>query len=269
MIKHIFCDLDGTLFNGGISDKDKKAIKLAQNNGITFSIATGRVLNHSTSIMNEVENNGYLICENGAYIYDNNKTLIYKRILTDIQIKRIISFYKKLDYIDENRDIIYLKLDGNIVMAVDGSDTEYMSEGFIMDSTVLTRDTYNDCVGNIGILSEDPEKLNKLIYDFSLELGVDFDIYKSGSTTMNIVPKLVSKFDAIKIVCKLEKLNLSEVSSIGDSPNDISMLKNIETSFSMEGADDSVKSFSKYETPTVADAINMIIDLNNEIENEN
>ena len=51
MIKNIFCDLDGTLYRDGISDKDKQAIRDAKEAGIKFNIATGRVIDHSLSIM--------------------------------------------------------------------------------------------------------------------------------------------------------------------------------------------------------------------------
>ena len=43
MIKHIFCDLDGTLYNKGISKEDIKAIEEIEKEGVIFHIATGRV----------------------------------------------------------------------------------------------------------------------------------------------------------------------------------------------------------------------------------
>ena len=64
------------------------------------------------------------------------------------------------------------------------------------------------------------------------------------------------------MVCKREGISLEEVSTIGDSANDISMLKNVRYSFAMENSSPAVKSSASFETPSVADAIKMIIDLN-------
>ncbi len=88
MIKHIFCDLDGTLYRNGIAESDRKAISLAQENGIVFHIATGRVYSHTISIIEEIKIDGYSICENGSFIYNNQGDCVYREALEDIQKKR-------------------------------------------------------------------------------------------------------------------------------------------------------------------------------------
>ncbi|WP_317316713.1 HAD family hydrolase [Peptostreptococcus russellii] len=265
MIKHIFCDLDGTLYRDGITEKDKESIRLAQENGIMFHIATGRVYSHTVSIIEEADVKGYSICENGSFIYNNDGECIYRGTLDDMQINKIINLYNSLDYIEKNDDIIYFKYDGKIIVAVDGSAVEYFSRGYTVESDILERDTYNSAVGNIGILSNNHEKLEKLVEDFKAHFGSDFDIYISGPTTMNIVPRGVSKLEAIRIVCKRLGASLDEIMTIGDSPNDICMLRNIKMSFAMSDSKDSVKSEAGFETPSVADAVKMTIDFNNEM----
>lgn len=266
MIKHIFSDLDGTLFNEIVTEKDAIAIKNAQDLGIRFSVATGRVHSHTLNITNNLDVNGYLICENGSYIYNPNGECIYKAVIADIQIKKVIELYRKLEYINQNDDIIYFKYDGRVIMPVMTFDSQYFKKGCEIDEGILDREHYDDLVGNIGIMSNDFEKLKKIVEDFKSILSSEFDIYISSPTTMNIVPKGVSKFDAIKKVCSIEGINTDEVVTIGDSPNDISMLKNIKMSFAMSNANDEVKSVAGYETPSVADAINMIIDFNDELQ---
>ncbi|WP_101772821.1 HAD family hydrolase [Peptostreptococcus faecalis] len=267
MIKHIFCDLDGTLYNEYISNEDFESIKIAQDNGIKFNIATGRVYEHTISIIEELEIDGYLICENGAYIYNQDRECIYKRVMNNSQIKKIIDFYYKLKYIDNTRDTLYFKYDGNVVIPKDIGDLDYFSKGYTIDETIIKREKYNDLVGNIGFFSTDSEILDKLVVDYSELFGSKFDVYKSSETTVNIVPKGVSKFEAIKYICKIEDISLDTVVTIGDSPNDISMLRNIKMSFSMSNSDESVKSVAGFNTPSVANAVNMVIDFNNEIEN--
>ena len=258
MIKHIFCDLDGTLYRDGITEKDKESIRLAQENGIMFHIATGRVYSHTVSIIEEADVKGYSICENGSFIYNNDGECIYRGTLDDMQINKIINLYNSLDYIEKNDDIIYFKYDGKIIVAVDGSAVEYFSRGYTVESDILERDTYNSAVGNIGILSNNHEKLEKLVEDFKAHFGSDFDIYISGPTTMNIVPRGVSKLEAIRIVCKRLGASLDEIMTIGDSPNDISMIAGFEHGFAMANAREDVKAVAKYVVNNVAEALEII-----------
>lgn len=265
MIKKIFCDLDGTLYRGGISSRDKKAIDDAKLSGIDFNIATGRVYKHSINILEEIGMEGYLICENGSYIYSPDGTCIYKSNLSDDHIKRIINIYKSLDYIDKDEDIIYFKYDGQVVMVKDGSSADYFTRGYEVDASFMDRDTYDDKVGNIGILSPNKEKLNKLVEKYKENFMGILDVYLSSDTTINIVPSDVSKFHAINMICKKENISQDEIVTIGDSANDISMLKNVAMSFAMEDAEENVKLEAKFSAPSVADAIKMVIDYNDEI----
>ena len=73
MIRHIFCDLDGTLYHNGISKDDISSIKHIEKKGVKFHIATGRTFIDTNSMIKDCINiDGYYICENGAFIYDKN-----------------------------------------------------------------------------------------------------------------------------------------------------------------------------------------------------
>ena len=79
MIKHIFCDLDGTLYHNGINDEDAKAIKEIELKGVRFNIATGRIFTQADKMTKDkLTINGYYICENGAYIHDKDHSIIFK-----------------------------------------------------------------------------------------------------------------------------------------------------------------------------------------------
>ena len=262
MIKYIFCDLDGTLYNDSISERDIRAIEFAESLGIQFNIATGRVYTHAQNIIQNLNFNGYLICENGSYIYDRDNQCIFKGVLSDTQIKRIIEVYSSIDYIDFDKDVIYFKYDGEVIMPNDGSKSGYFKSGYKIDPEIMSKITYDSKVGNIGISSLDGDKLNMLVEDFKKKIGHECEVYISSEYTMNIVPKLISKFDAIKQVCKMNNIILDEVATIGDSPNDISMLGGVKMSFAMSKSVETVKASATYETPSVADAINMIMDYN-------
>ena len=91
MIRHIFCDLDGTLYNKGINEEDVKAIRNIENEGVIFHVATGRVFKQAYKMVSEkFKLNGYYICENGSFIYDKDKNLIAKNTLDDNLVRKII-----------------------------------------------------------------------------------------------------------------------------------------------------------------------------------
>lgn len=261
MIKEIFCDLDGTLYNEKVSEKDIAAIRSAQDAGIRFNIATGRVFSHTKDIVSQTNVDGDMICENGSYIYNNDGQCLYKASLSDDSIKKVIKAYNKLSYITDD-EVLYFKYDGEVVIPTQCPLEGYFSKGFRVDEEILCKSTYDSKVGNMGVFSPSHEMLERIVKDLNEIFTNDFDIYISGSVTLNIVPKGVSKFEAIKMICKKRGVGLDEVVTIGDSPNDIVMLKNIKMSFAMETAKDEVKSSAAYLTPTVADAVKMIIDYN-------
>ena len=52
MITHIFCDLDGTLYeNGTIKKEDIVAIEEIEKKGVQFNVATGRIFKQAHNII--------------------------------------------------------------------------------------------------------------------------------------------------------------------------------------------------------------------------
>ena len=257
MIKHIFCDLDGTLYNKGISDEDANAIKDIENQGVKFHVATGRVFKQAYKIVNDkFKANGYYICENGSFIHDKDKNLIFKEPLDDNLVKKIISKF------DSDNSYIYLKYDGNVVLS-DGEDIfKHYSNDYILDKDFIKRETFDNLVGNIGILSDNMDELKRMEYYYKSEFGHICDVYLSGPYTINIVPNHVSKRHAREYICKIYNVSLDEIATIGDSPNDICMLKNIKYSFAMEKSRDDVRESASYTAKNVAECIENIKKIN-------
>ena len=93
MYKLIAIDLDGTLLNsyGTISEKNKEAIKKAQEMGTEVVISSGRTIQSAKSFANEVGANNYLICGNGSMLYDvQNHQVLYNKFLNKKKVLQII-----------------------------------------------------------------------------------------------------------------------------------------------------------------------------------
>ncbi|MEG2789475.1 MAG: HAD family hydrolase [Romboutsia sp.] len=260
MIKYIFCDLDGTLYHNGISKEDAKAIELIENEGIKFNIATGRIFPQAVRmIKNSINMNGYYICENGSYIYDNDDNLVFKGTIDDNIVKKVIAAY------DSDEATMYFKYNGKVVLLKEDEFFRIYTNEYIVDKEFSNRDTYDDLVGNIGIVSQNIDELYRIESFFIEEFNDVLDIYFSSEHTLNLVPKGVSKDEAIKNVCKILGANLDEIATIGDSPNDISMLKTTKHSFAMENSREEVIDSATYKAKSVNDAILKIKEINKNI----
>ena len=258
MIKHIFCDLDGTLYHNGISKEDVDAIKKIEAMGVRFHIATGRIFTQADKMTKEyVDLNGYYICENGSYIYDNNHNLIFKGTIDDHIVNKVI------DSFDSDKSTIYFKYDGKVVFIDENKFFNKYTSEYIIDKDFGKRGKYDNLIGNIGIVSQDVDELGRLELYLKALFEEVLDIYFSSENTLNLVPKGVSKHEAIKIVCDKIGASSDEVATMGDSPNDISMLQASKYSFAMQNSRSEVKECANYEASSVADAINQIIHMNN------
>lgn len=72
MYKAIFIDIDGTLRNdkGQITNRTKEAIKNVTSKGIYVVICSGRPMHSTIEVSKESNASKYIICSNGAHIYD-------------------------------------------------------------------------------------------------------------------------------------------------------------------------------------------------------
>lgn len=257
MIRHIFCDLDGTLYNDGISDEDVKAIEEIEKEGVIFHVATGRVFKQACNMISDkIKLNGYFICENGSFIFDKDENLIFKEPIDDYLVRKIINRF------ESNLAHIYLKYNGEIVLSGGEDVFSHYTKDYILDEEIFKKENFDNLVGNVGIVSDNMDELKRLEYYYKSEFGEVCDIYLSGPYTLNIVPNHVSKRHGIEHICKKYNISLDEVATMGDSPNDICMLKNIKYSFAMNKSNEDVKESASYVVNSVRDAIEMIQKIN-------
>ena len=257
MIKHIFCDLDGTLYHNGINVEDINAIKDIEKKGIVFNIATGRIFKQANEMLKEsLQINGYYICENGSSIHDKNHNMIYKGTIDDELVKKVISRF------ESSKAHIYFKYDGNIILLRNVEAFNKYTNDYIIDEEFINKKSFGNLVRNIGIISDDIEELCRIELYLISEFSEVLDIYFSSSNTLNIVPKGVSKRKGIEYVCNILRIEEDEIATIGDSPNDINMLEGIKYSFAMENSRESVKEKTNYIVRDVASAIKVIQKIN-------
>lgn len=254
MVKQIFSDLDGTLYNDGvISEEDKEAIAEIVSRGATFNVATGRIFPQAHEIVKgAVDVGGYYICENGALIYDKDSNLVYRGTIDDDLVKKVISSFKS------DKADLFFKYKGNAVVLGEDTNFKLLSNDYVVEPDFLERDGYDNMIGNIGVASGSPEELDRVAAHFAKEFGDELEIFLSSEYTLNIAKRGVSKKNAIEKVCGILGVGLDEVATFGDSQNDVSMLEGFANSFAMEKATDEVKKSASWTVSSVADGIEIL-----------
>lgn len=224
-MKILISDFDHTFFD----DNYLKNIELVNkfvSEGNMFVIATGRSINNlNIDIIDYKINYSYLICSDGASIYDNKHNNIYTCNIDANLINPICNL---------------LESDSNITLTL--IETDNFVSGTVANSIA---GKFIDKVKCESLV----KKLNKLFPTINSYLSDNY---------INIRNKKVSKYEGIKFLIDNYNLDSEKIYTIGDSINDKEMCKNF-SSFSFYNADESVKFVSNTILENFEEAINLLM----------
>lgn len=251
MYKLIAIDLDGTLLNsyGQVSEKNREALRKAQEKGVQIVLASGRSTNSVKNIANELGDNNYIICGNGSLVYDlQNDEIIYDKF---IEKKKALQIIK----ICEENSIYYNVYTENMVIAKSLSNNVlfYHQENANKPDS---RKTKINLVENIYDYIQNIENENILKFTISDNSSIIFNsiikklreiknidvldvahmsrkIIKAGTEEVQmayyyteITSENVDKWNAIKWLAERLDIPNEEVIGIGDNVNDKLMIEN-------------------------------------------
>jgi Cof subfamily protein (haloacid dehalogenase superfamily) len=235
MTKMIITDLDGTLLadDKNISDYNVSILKKCKKIGIKIVFATARS-DKACKRITDLVNPNILILNDGALIMDENKKIIYRKVLsketTDGIIKECIN----------NKDI------GVITVETD--------ENYYVSYEKAFHPDYDH-----GIYYDFSEKLSQESYKISVEIFTEktaLDIknkfkeckltYNFGENWYRFSHKDVDKMNAINILSEERNILLSDIVAFGDDYNDIEMIKKCGIGVAMGNGIKEIKENAKY-----------------------
>ena len=270
-IKLIALDLDGTTINNDrvISETNRQAMKEAADMGIRIVIATGRPLIALPKDVFEIEAIRYALTSNGAAITDiRENSTFYKNCLSPVAVRASVELLRQYDYVLEAIARGEAFLDGTYYNEVVRTGFSYRDAQYILNTRKPVDDVCNFMLENI----EDIENININFEDISKKPAMYEELIKLPETTitssfdhnLEIVGETTSKAEALKEMGKLMGIEKDEMMAIGDSPNDIAMLKEAGIAVAVGNAKDEVKAMADYIAPTnhedgVADAIEKFV----------
>lgn len=246
-ISLVATDLDGTLLlqNKHISKRTYDVLKKANENGVHVVIATGRSFSALPESIFKIDGMRYVVTSNGANIIDlKDNEVIYKNCIDAAQIPKIIDFLKGRPYILEvfTGGKAYMSksdYDKFRSRTIDFRPIEYVLQTRIPIADIFEFMSKNaSAIENINInfdsLSDKPKAYEELLKfdNITVTTSFDFNLEIGGNTT--------SKGDALNFLTQMLGLTSKNVLSIGDNPNDSSMLGFSEIAVAVENAHEDI-----------------------------
>lgn len=218
MYKLVALDMDGTFLtnNQTISEANRTWVNKAIDAGVTVMFSTGRGIQNISPYVEQMELKSPIVAVNGGEVWGSPGLLLKRTLMEKEWIGQLVEIAKQFD-------VWYWSY------AVDG---------------LYNKERWTDNLDNhewlkFGFATEDTDRL-KLVRDRLEDWGI-FEITNSNLTNLELNPKGISKASGIMEVCNLLGIKMQEVIAMGDSQNDMTMIKEAGLGIAMGNAQDAVK----------------------------
>lgn len=290
MYKLVATDIDGTLLDsyGNVTPENIEAIKKAKEQNVEVVLTSGRMPKAMMAIANQTSAKNYLICGNGAMVYDINKEkVIYSNYLPKKKLLEIIKNCEQnsIYYNVYTNDVIITKNINYNLLYYNYENLKKPEEKRI--KMYITEDIYNyvqnyegDDFLKITICDSDEQIFKSIINKLKLIKKVDIlevshmskKIIKHGTEEIEIAyfyteitNENANKWNAIEKLIDYLNIQKEEVVAIGDNINDETMIKNAGLGVAMGNSAPYIKSIAKKvvsdnNSSGVAEAIEGILD---------
>lgn len=278
MYKLIAIDIDGTLLKNDktISSETFNAIQKARNKGVKIILTTGRPiqgLEKYSKKLGLITDEDYGISCSGALIHRlGNREVLFRSTLAYEDLQFLYSFSKKLGItLNALTDSLILTPSLNLTTQIESSLSNMPMKIVDFDSlpktTTINRIVYiNENEAFINHLHKVIKKISIPYIPVNIKNGNDnlslskdrlpreiyekFTILKPSSNTLEILSKGINKGSSISFLAEILGIKQEEVIAIGDSGNDIEMIKYAGLGVAMGNAFPEIKEAASYITYT-------------------
>jgi hypothetical protein len=260
--KLICIDMDGTLLSNEheMPEENKEAIIKASELGVKVAITTGRLFTSARNYSDLIGIKAPIISSNGAYIREKDREeIIYKSTLTKEQMKRIYEVTKKYGL------LTYFNTCDTVISEVEvPGDYGYKHSNKSLPEELRVKyiegikfteifDKYEgEILKAIALENVHKEKLEKAKAE--LRKYEDLEVVSSWDNNFEVMKAGTSKGNGVKHLAEMLGIKQEEIICIGDSENDISMIKYAGLGVAMGNAMDIVKEAADYVTDTNVNA---------------
>ena len=222
-IRMIVTDLDGTLVNAAyeISEENKKAVKAAEARGVPTVIATGRMHRSAVNYAKELGVDAPIISYNGAIVKTAGDELLASSYLEPQVVERVL---------------VYAFAQGWYVQSYVGDALYYVERTEAARVYESASKIFGEAIGRGGMLAKTNEvpkllvvvpadKIDDAILDLRNRFRNEADVMQSSPTYIEIVRPGVSKARAMLALAEKRGVSAEEIMALGDSGNDVEMIR--------------------------------------------
>lgn len=260
--KLIAVDVDGTLLdsNDRITEETKNAIKNCTDNGIIFTISSGRPIQGVEKLNNILNLDSPFITYNGAMVVmGKSKKILYEQKLSAQNANSVIKIGEKWG------PTMFVWADNKLYANDINERTKKYSELANIEPVFVENLEDITTTGVSKVLWYDEvDRINDYLGKVGSFISEDINYHTSKPMFLEFVDKNASKAIAMEKIGEYFKISKDEMIAIGDGLNDISMIEYAGLGVAMGNAHETVKRKAKFITLTndengVAHVINKFI----------
>ena len=247
--KLIAADMDGTLLNdeSTMTERTKSAIKKAVAAGVVFVTATGRPMLASESVNALFSEDMPFIVFNGVVaVMGKSKKILFSSSLDFCHAKQIYE-----TGMSRGTSVIMWTLEEKLWVSCDCEATRGYRK--ISDAELGIIDDFGKCAES-GIAKmmwiDEPEKIKVYRDEMSKTFEGTVNCYVSRPMFLEFVGAKSSKGAALSEIGRIFGIDRSQMIAIGDSDNDVPMLKYAGLGVAMGNAAEEIKSICQYVAPS-------------------
>lgn len=223
-IKLIALDMDGTLLdeNGEIPIENRLAINEAHEHGIHVVLSTGRSIATCKEHAESLLLSSYLVTVNGSEIWDWKGNLIERNLVELEHIEwlwELTQMHKVKTWATSSERVWFDQ------MPEDLSSSHWLKFGFHIEEDSMREQIIQELISRNC-----------------------FEVTNSSPVNIEVNSLGINKAKGLQKVCELLHITMDEVMAVGDSLNDISMLKQAGIGVAMGNAQEVVKDIADYVT---------------------
>jgi Cof subfamily protein (haloacid dehalogenase superfamily) len=232
-------DIDGTLLdnNGTLTENTKNTIRRGVDNGLIFTIATGRPIQGVEYLNKMLELDVPFITYNGAMVVmGTSKKIIYEQKLSSTDTRSIIELGEKYGV-----TVMVWKNNGLYVRKLDERVHQYKKISGVEPVVIESMDELVEGGATKALWYDEAEKIEKYQQQVGSFLSVSINYHTSRPYFLEFVDKYASKAIAMEKLGEHFGISHSEMIAVGDGYNDLSMIEYAGLGVAMENAPDAIK----------------------------
>ncbi|OMF38718.1 hydrolase [Paenibacillus sp. FSL H8-0548] len=246
MYKLIAIDVDDTLLTDDltVTEGTKHALRAAIAQGVTVTLATGRMYASAQKIANQIELNVPIITYQGALV----KTLLDGQVLYERNVP--IDAAKELyAYVEANGLHLQLYVDDELYATEDNDKIRKYSELVNIPYKIEPDfDKLLDFPMNKMLIIDDPARLDRIAEELKPLIGDRVHITKSKAHYLEFMHKEGTKGHALRFMAEHLGCTMDQTIALGDAWNDNEMIVAAGLGVAMGNAVQSLKDIADYVT---------------------